>query len=343
MQPKLSIIIPAYNVENYISRCLDSVFDQDMSKEDYEVIVVNDGSIDNTQHILHMYTEKYSNLTLINQHNQGQSAARNKGIGIAKGYYLMFVDADDYIKPQVFDGLCETTSLSDLDVLGFNYYKVKDNHLAIVGIETYDDSYGIIIDGLHYLKHHKGIWSPCMYLFRRTLFNSPKFLFKPGITSEDSELLPRLILKSNRVMVINEFLYYYFYNPVSTTKNKDFTKSNISNRIKSQFVVLESTKQLIKDIRMDDEAIRHLENEIIHSSFLAACSMLFMSRLSFRQAILIRRDYTNCQAYPVKPMTEHNWRIRSLYRIMNSNLLFSLFYFSGAKYLYSVLKRTIDV
>ena len=96
---KLSIIVPVYNVADYLPKCLDSLLVQDLSQNEYEIIVVNDGSTDNSGKIAEEYSKTYSNIILINQENQGLSGARNTGIQNAKGEYVQFVDSDDYLEP----------------------------------------------------------------------------------------------------------------------------------------------------------------------------------------------------------------------------------------------------
>src|SRR5690606_24149359 len=94
---RLSIIIPMYNVEPYIERCLSSLQDQDIPMEEYEIICINDGSPDNSREVVIRFQRQNKNIILIDQSNQGVSKARNNGINVARGKYLLFVDPDDYI------------------------------------------------------------------------------------------------------------------------------------------------------------------------------------------------------------------------------------------------------
>lgn len=94
---KLSIIIPVYNTEKYVGECLDSCLEQDIPRNEYEIICVDDGSTDGSRKVLATYSEKYSNIHVYSQKNQGVSAARNGGISVAQGKYIWFVDSDDYI------------------------------------------------------------------------------------------------------------------------------------------------------------------------------------------------------------------------------------------------------
>ena len=124
---KLSIIVPVYNVADYLAKCLDSLLAQDLPQNEYEIIVVNDGSTDNSVDIAQQYADKYANITLINQANQGLSGARNTGIKQAKGDYIQFVDSDDYLEDNVLGGLMKQVENDDLDVLRFKYQNVRIN------------------------------------------------------------------------------------------------------------------------------------------------------------------------------------------------------------------------
>lgn len=98
---KISIIVPAYNAEKYLERCLDSLVNQDLPTGEYEVIVINDGSTDRTEAILHEYSGRYSNVHYVTIENRGVSEARNYGCREARGKYFLFVDADDWIQSNV--------------------------------------------------------------------------------------------------------------------------------------------------------------------------------------------------------------------------------------------------
>ena len=100
---KISLIVPVYNVEDFVARCLNSLLEQNMSYEDYEIIIVNDGSTDSSLEIIQPYLEKYPNCKLIDKPNGGLSSARNAGLNVALGEYIWFVDSDDFIMPNLLD------------------------------------------------------------------------------------------------------------------------------------------------------------------------------------------------------------------------------------------------
>ena len=123
---KISLIVPVYNVEDFVARCLNSLLEQNMSYEDYEIIIVNDGSTDSSLEIIQPYLEKYPNCKLINKPNGGLSSARNAGLNVALGEYIWFVDSDDFIMPNLLDDLYKECSSNDLDVLWMEWRRVSE-------------------------------------------------------------------------------------------------------------------------------------------------------------------------------------------------------------------------
>ena len=115
MAPKLSVVVPVYNVENYLSKCLDSILKQTL--EDIEIICVNDGSTDGSANILQDYKKKDPRIIVLEQENQGLGAARNTGIRTARGEYIGFVDSDDFIEPTMYEKLYEKACKFQLDIV----------------------------------------------------------------------------------------------------------------------------------------------------------------------------------------------------------------------------------
>ena len=122
----LSIIIPLYNCREYINRCILSVYCQKLDEHDFEVIVINDGSTDGGEKLVEDLAKKHSNLVLLNQQNQGLSAVRNRGVEVARGRYIEFLDADDYLTPGNMGKLLRTAVDNDLDILVFKTKVVED-------------------------------------------------------------------------------------------------------------------------------------------------------------------------------------------------------------------------
>lgn len=225
---KLSIIVPVYNVADYLPKCLDSLLTQDLPQNEFEIIVVNDGSTDNSGEIAQQYANRYANIFLINQVNQGLSGARNTGIKHANGDYIQFVDSDDYLEENVLGGLMRQVEKDDLDVLRFNYENVNYNGEIInpnKDPKHFVDFSNEVVDGLIFLNQRLG---PACYavqfIIKKNLLIENNIIFKSGIYFEDTEWTPRMLLKASRVASTSAVVYYYLVRDGSITKAVNIDK-----------------------------------------------------------------------------------------------------------------------
>lgn len=234
---KLSIIVPVYNVADYLPKCLDSLLAQDLPQNEYEIIVVNDGSTDNSGDIALQYADKYANISLVNQANQGLSGARNTGIKQAKGDYIQFVDSDDYLEANVLGELMEQVKKDELDVLRFNYENVNENGEIInpnKDPKHFVDYSNEVVDGLTFLNQRLG---PACYavqfVIKKNLLIDNNIKFKSGIYFEDTEWTPRMLLKAGRVASTSAVAYYYLVREGSITNavNKDKQRKVLNDKI----------------------------------------------------------------------------------------------------------------
>lgn len=212
--PKFSIIIPVYNVEEYIKKCLDSVFAQ--TEKDFEVIVVNDGTKDNSMDIVKNYEVK-----MINQENKGLSAARNKGVKEAKGEYIIFLDSDDYIEKNLLHEIKKSLK-NDPDLVRFQIKEkypdkeIKYEESPFTGL-TGEDAF-TKISNYHFVEN---AWC---YAIKRKYYLKEKFKFKEGSIHEDFGLIPLVIIKSSRVNSIPYIGYNYIQRQGSIMSNKNYDK-----------------------------------------------------------------------------------------------------------------------
>lgn len=127
---RLSVIIPVYNVEEYIEKCILSLEEQDIPQNEYEIIVINDGSPDNSREIMGQLAKQFSNIFIIDQENKGVSIARNKGIEKAMGEYLLFIDPDDHVEANSFSGVLEQAIKYNAEVVFLEFKMLNpDNSL----------------------------------------------------------------------------------------------------------------------------------------------------------------------------------------------------------------------
>lgn len=208
---KLSIIIPMYNVELYIEKCLLSCLDQDIPQSDYEIIVVNDGSPDGSLAIAERVASTATNITVISQKNGGLSAARNTGLEVAKGEYVWFVDSDDWIEKDCLGRL--TTLLTGVDCIRIGFRKVWNNHQE-------ESRSAEAKSGKELLRN--GIQQPVQfYIMKREFLKVNKLKFMEGIFHEDMEFTPRMLYLADEVFCMQDYIYNYLQreNSIMTTPN----------------------------------------------------------------------------------------------------------------------------
>lgn len=267
---KLSIIVPIYNVEAYLFKCLDSLLLQDISLDDYEIIAVNDGSTDNSLTVLEEYVAKCRNIKIITQKNQGLSGARNTGINHAIGKYLFFVDSDDYIGANCLKGLLQFAEENDLDALRFDYRRVYENG-KIAEIENLTLPDGKIKTGKKFLSDDLGylcyVWT---YLFKTEVIKQHNLLFKTGIYFEDVEWLPRVLLQINKIGYFNRLVYNYLQRVGSITLSIDVQKKE--KLLQDKLTVIDSVLA-IKD-SCADKGITRWSKKILSLSTVSLISIV---------------------------------------------------------------------
>ena len=225
----LSIIVPIYNVAPYLRKCVDSLLAQDI--KDYEIILVDDGSTDNSgaiaDEIVSEAMDCSPTLRVIHQENMGLSEARNTGTRTAQGEYIMYVDSDDYLQPNVLGALMEQVERDHLDVLRFRYQNVRECGEVFApykDMTNYNDYSSVPTDGLTFLNERMG--TQCyawQFLLKAEL--TCKELFTPGIYFEDTDWTPRMLLRAKRVASTDLVVYNYLWREGSITlSQKDITK-----------------------------------------------------------------------------------------------------------------------
>lgn len=212
---KVSVIVPGYNVENYIKECLDSVLGQ--SLRDIEVVCVNDGSKDSTSLLMHEYEKKDARVTVVDKENGGLSSARNAGIKKAAGEYVLFLDSDDFLTEQALEFLYEAAKKDDLeDVLygAESFYESEELREQFSSYETYYDkkeTYDRVYTGreLYQLQLEKKDFKPsaCLQLIKRSLLLEHGVLFYEGILHEDHLFTMQVLSVAKRVRCVEEKLY----------------------------------------------------------------------------------------------------------------------------------------
>lgn len=215
---KYSIIIPVYNAANFISRCLDSAINQNF--DDYEIIIVNDGSTDNSESIINSY--KNNKIKYFHKKNGGVSDARNYGISKVSSEYFLFLDADDYIETNLLSSVNKVIN-KDIDVLSFNMTIVSNDAIMITKKPVFNS-----LDGeaaiLEFINKNELFDTPCGYVYKTSYFKKNNFVYQVNRVHEDFGLTPLIILNANNVKSIEKSLYYYIKNDNSITMSVANTK-----------------------------------------------------------------------------------------------------------------------
>lgn len=222
MSIKVSVIIPVYNVEKYLRTCLDSALNQDF--DSYEVIAVNDGSTDNSGEILSEYAEKYKNLKVITQENMGLGGARNTGIESSQGEYLFFLDSDDYILDNTLKFLYDKSKESAADIVcfGMNYVTENDDIISMFKVTDSDEEDLNPEECLVMLASNAYAWNK---FYKASLFKDNNIKFPQRIWYEDLATVPKVTLKSKKIILTDKVFYNYLQRPnsIMNIKNEDRT------------------------------------------------------------------------------------------------------------------------
>lgn len=216
----LSIIIPVYNVEKYIQRCIQSCLEQDIPLTDYELIIVNDGTPDNSMQIVEKYLNNEYNIKIINRENGGLSAARNTGIINSSGEYVMFLDSDDWLEKNSLSIIKKQLLFLKPDILMICAGDQIDGKM--VRRQKYDNTN--LLSGIEVLKDRI---SPCapFSIINKNLLDKYEIRFLEGIFHEDSEFTPRLFYYAKKVSKINDIVYCVYQNPLSITRTNNPKKA----------------------------------------------------------------------------------------------------------------------
>ena len=261
--PIISVIVPIYNSEKYLSRCLDSVKNQTFT--DWECILVNDGSTDSSGVICNDYAGNDCRFSVINKQNGGVSAARNCGIDQSSGDWIMFVDADDVISPETLEIAVKSSQEDNLDIFQFSFSNNESD------LNLNDISFTDVCTLEEYIAKDKVVRSACGSLIDANIINGNRIRFNEQMKlGEDQLFIYTCLLYAKRIKRIPNILYCYFDNPTSATKvekPEDIIYSSDQcvafKRMHPEFVV-----------RMDDLVLYYIEKLLLRREYSASYRIL---------------------------------------------------------------------
>ena len=246
----ISLIVPFYNVETYLEECLDSI--QNQSYTDLEVILVNDGSTDDSQAICELYCQADKRFRLINQSNQGQSVARNTGVTASRGEFIAFVDSDDIIKANYLEELMKYMS-DDIDIVESIFTVLKKDFLVENSKETEILFEGNSQEAVKIFPNHVLSVNPVTKLYRREIVEVVPYL--EGFIFED--IYSGIgMLKYIRKMIKIDYVGYYYRQHATSTMHRTFTEKNLD-----VFVVCDKLIELYSD---SEELLPYIGKYLVH-------------------------------------------------------------------------------
>ncbi len=246
----ISIIIPVYNAERYLQECIDSILSQSFSN--FEIILVNDGSTDNSFELCENYFRKDSRIKLINQQNCGVSVARNKGIEIAAGAWITFVDSDDIMSPNSLNIMYSNATSLGADILKGSIQVILNDSVEV--LYKYATSYSKnVVDNIG----HAALWG---YLFKSSIIKNNNIKFVPGLAySEDFVFLTNVSIFCKSIATISNYVYLYRRNIYSVCASKDGIK-----KAKNQFRAAAKLKEMRMNYKKEEKIETFLHDRQLH-------------------------------------------------------------------------------
>lgn len=253
---KFSLIVPVYNVEEYLDKCLSSIFSNKFT--DFEVIIINDGTKDNSEKIIKDYLKKYKNIIYVKQENKGLSSARNEGVKRASGEYLLFIDSDDYIESDMLSTIDKNLSDSP-DILRYQLREVYNNKEVDYSETSFETVSGV--DAFSKITRYKYIEISQLYIYKTSFFKKNKFKFKEGIYHEDFALIPIVISKAKTVKSISYIGYNYLQREGSIMNDKNHSK--IIKKMDDSIIAFEDAIKKLDKIENSDNVKYFYANSIL--------------------------------------------------------------------------------
>lgn len=303
IQMKLSIVIPLYNKEKYIERCLKSLLNQDLPESDYEIVVVDDGSKDKGGELVEKMAETHRGIQFFRQKNAGPSAARNKGLAAADGDYIYFLDADDFLAPNVLKELLETAEDYRLEILEFNTKEIKEGTLPESIPHDRNPVSVIVKDGITYMADYGFRNEAWRYLVHKDLLAGTGIKFIEGTLYEDVIFTASLFLQAKRMAKVNLDIHRYV-----TVENSIVTSKDAAHNLRfihGMVYAIEKMQGMIQGLDVSHKAhsrvVEHLKSRQYAFVFALLIRTFKHGLLSRKELGEILNKLSTLEAYPIDP------------------------------------------
>lgn len=292
--PAVSVIIPVYNVEDYLKECLNSAVKQTLNN--IEIICVDDGSTDRSAQIVEDYAKKYDFIRLISKENGGQSSARNLGLDEARGEFVYFLDSDDYIDHSMLEELYTRAAADNLDIMCFNCVpffeseKIKHNNQNFIDYYDRKGDYSGVHSGQAMFSKMRAnrefFASVCLQLFRRSLIEENRIRFFEGIIHEDNLFSFQCMMLAQRVSYTRKAYYQRRVRGEST-----MTATQSMKNVQGYIVAYAEMLAFMRGRKVDDEAFEHVSEYLFNSIFGNARRIFYTLDVPSEEAVLDKGDF----------------------------------------------------
>lgn len=319
---KVSVIVPVYNVEKYLARCLDSLVNQTL--KDIEILVINDGSPDNSQKIIDKYSKKYKNVKSFIKPNGGISDARNYGLKYADGEYITFIDSDDYVDVTMMEKLYNKAKEKDYDIVECDLVMVYDDGKIISKVcPTLDKDVDTEEKKKSYMLHaYTSVWNK---IYKKDLFDYD-VRFKKGVWFEDVEFLYRLLPYVKTIGFVNETFNYYVQREGSITRTFD-------KRLLCYIDNWNGILDFYKKNSFYDNYINELEYlyvKYLYASFIRQTSN-YKDKKMFNETVKMAKENVK-QRFPNYRKNKYFYKsIKGIYLVLFNNLFANIIFYSRRK------------
>lgn len=263
---RLSFVVPVYNVHDYVIRCLTSLVNQNIPHGEYEIIVVIDGSPDDSLVLVTGFAKDYPNILIVDQENMGLSEARNQGFLRARGKYTWFIDSDDWITENCLRDLLNAMDDKQLDMFG-----VAPSIPAQTDFDSYYnsiESLSPVLSGKERLLNGQSVIGAWCYIFNSNFLRNNDLVFYKGIYFEDAEFIPRALFFAERVAMLTNFSVYFYFIRENSICNT-FSRKHVMDTL----TVIESHRNFLSIQKIEGE-LADVFNRGIESSLLSGLKML---------------------------------------------------------------------
>lgn len=292
---KFSIIVPVYNVEKYLDKCLKSLNEQSYSN--FDVIVVNDGSSDNSQNIIDKYVNNNHRFKSFVKKNGGLSDARNFGLNYVSGDYILFVDGDDYLDKDLLSKLNQTLIDDPVDIVRFNCLLEDENGIKLSEERYVDYKNKKMEDAIQELITRQFVEAACFYSYKASFWKKHDFKFKTGRLHEDYGLIPLVLYYADTISSMNYVGYHYIQRNGSITSSNNYDKV-----VKKSFDTYYQYCDILKDLNDKPNDIK----KVAILTYLTECLIIKGKWLKGKEYkkyySMLKKDkvYKNIATYNIK-------------------------------------------